>query len=275
LSPTKIETPVVPPGPGLPLPLTPPKTVPDFTPKTPDFTPKTVPDLTPPRHDLFEGKTGAPRQLLNTPQVSIDYRIDQVGPSGVSRVDVYLTTDNGQSWKKVREDSDRRSPAEIDLPGEGLFGLKLVITNGNGFGGTPPVRGEQPTCWVEVDTTSPHVNLHPIEPIAQNGSLEIRWNAADANLAGEPISLFFRTRPDAPWQPIARGLKNDGMYRWAFPRDMGAQFWVKAEAADGAGNIARVETPTPIVLDMTEPRASVLGISSASVRPTPVPGPNP
>lgn len=216
----------------------------------------------------IEGKGGAPRQLLNTPRVSIDYRIDHVGASGVGKVDVYLTTDTGQNWKKVWEDVDRRSPVEVDLPGEGLFGLKLVITNGNGFGGTPPVRGEQPTCWVEVDSTSPHITLNPIEPISQNGFLEIRWAAGDANLGAEPINLYFRTRADGPWQSIATRLKNDGVHRWAFPRDMGAQFWIKAEVVDQAGNVSRAETG-PVILDMNEPRASVLGISSISVRPTP------
>ena len=36
---------------------------------------------------------------------------------------------------------------------------------------------------------------------------------------------------------------------------------------DQAGNIANVECPNPVVLDMTEPRASVVGISGIMVRP--------
>src|SRR5687768_18019653 len=43
--------------------------------------------------------------------------------------------------------------SEVNLPGEGQFGVRLVITNGNGFGGTPPVRGDAPTCRIEVDST--------------------------------------------------------------------------------------------------------------------------
>ena len=56
----------------------------------------------------------------------------------MGKVEVYLTGDGGLNWQRLQEDPDRRSPAEIDLPGEGLFGIRLVITNGNGFGGTPP-----------------------------------------------------------------------------------------------------------------------------------------
>ncbi|HWY88894.1 MAG TPA: hypothetical protein VNX28_19430, partial [Gemmataceae bacterium] len=217
----------------------------------------------------FPGPTGAiQRQILNTTHATIDYRIDQVGPSGVGRVEVYLTGDQGQNWQRLGEDPDRRSPAEIELPGEGLFGIRLVITNGNGFGGTPPARGDAPTCWIEVDTTVPFVQLRPIEPI-QNGCIEVRWTASDKNLPAEPITLLYRTRPDGPWQPIARNVKNDGLYRWNFPRDQGSQFFVRIEVADLAGNTAHAETPSAIVLDLTEPHASVVGVTGMSPRTTP------
>lgn len=208
-----------------------------------------------------------PRQILNTAHATIDYRIDQVGPSGVSKVEVYMTADNGLNWQRLCEDPDRRSPAEIDLPGEGLFGIRLAVTNGNGFGGTPPARGDAPTCWIEVDTTAPFIQMRPIEA-AQNGVIDLRWTASDKNLGPEPITLFYKTRADAQWQVLARGVRNEGLFRWTFPRDQGSQFFVKMEVADMAGNLARAETPNPIVLDMTEPHASVVGINGVTPRVT-------
>ncbi len=215
-------------------------------------------------------KVGAvPRQLINTTQASIDYRVDQVGPSGVGRVEIFLSPDQGQSWQRHREHAARRTPAEIDLPGEGLFGVRIAITNGNGFGGSAPVRGDQPHCWIEVDTTSPFLQLRPVEVLPQNGAIEIRWTATDKNLGADPVNLFFRTRPDAPWQVVARNVKNDGVHRWSFPRDVGSQFHFKVEVADLAGNVARAETSAPVVLDMTEPRASVVGVTGIGVRAAP------
>jgi hypothetical protein len=177
-------------------------------------------------------------------------------------VEIYVTHDHGNTWRRVGEDTDRQSPAEIDLPGEGLFGVRLAITNGNGFGGTAPVRGDQPQCWIEVDTTAPFVQLRPTEVVPNGGALDIRWSASDLNLGAECVSLFFRIGTDAPWQPIARGLKNDGLHRWAFPRDIGSKFLFKVEVVDQAGNIARAESLAPVVLDMAEPHASVLGVSA-------------
>ena len=206
-------------------------------------------------------KGPAGRRIINTTHASIDYRIDTVGPSGVGKVEVYMSHDEGKSWRRVAEDIDRTTPAEVDLPGEGLFGIRLAITNGNGFGGTPPTAGAQPHVWVEVDTTPPFVQLRPIEIVPQAGAIDIRWSASDPNLAPEPVTLYYRTRPDAPWQPIAKHIKNDGSHRWSFPHDAGSQFLFKVEVVDLAGNVARAESQTPVVLDMTEPRASVISVT--------------
>jgi hypothetical protein len=205
--------------------------------------------------------TSLPRQFINTTRASLDYRIDQVGPSGVGKVEVWITSDQGAAWKRHCEDTDLRSPAEFDLPGDGLFGVRVVVTNGNGFGGRPPVPGDQPQMWIEVDTVPPTVQLKEVQPSTNGSTIDLRWTANDKNLASDPISLYFSTRREGPWQPMARGLKNDGTYRWSFPRDMGAQFFVRLEASDMAGNVARCEPTNAIILDMTEPKASVLGVT--------------
>src|SRR6185503_12141407 len=106
---------------------------------------------TPPGPELNSSMYGpgmkGPRQLLNTPKAALEYRIDQIGPSGVGKVEVFITTDNGANWQRLAEDVDKRSPAEITLPGEGVYGVRLIVTNGNGFGGAPPVKGDAPTSF--------------------------------------------------------------------------------------------------------------------------------
>jgi hypothetical protein len=208
----------------------------------------------------------ANRKIINTTHASIDYRIDTVGPSGIGRVDIYLTPDKGQNWTKVAEDTDKRTPAEIDLPGEGLFGIRLAITNGNGFGGRAPKAGDRPSFFIEVDATSPFVQLQPIDMVAGSGAIDIRWTASDNNMAAEPVTISYRTRADASWQPVVRNIKNDGVYRWAFPRDIGPQFFLKLEVVDQAGNVTKVETPTPILLDQTEPEATLVDVTGVQNR---------
>ena len=244
--------PVSPPAPvSLPAPMSPPAS-PELPAKVP-----TLPIETP-------TQAAGPQQLINTTHATVEYRIDQVGPSGVGKVEIYMTPDKGQSWHRLGEDADKRSPAEIDLPGDGSYGIRIVVTNGNGFGGKAPVRGDQPHCTIEVDTTSPFVQLRSTEVMPSSGQVEIRWNATDRNLGTEPVSLHYRTRTDGPWQVIARGVKNDGVHRWAFPRDVGSQFFFKVEVTDLAGNMSQAVSSQPITIDMAEPQATVVGVTGSS-----------
>ncbi len=205
-------------------------------------------------------RTPGSRKLINTLRAQIDYRLDSVGPSGVGKVELFLTADNGQSWQPAGEDLDKRSPAEVDLPGEGIYGIRLVITNNHGFGGKHPVRGDAPHIVVESDVNAPSVVFRPIEMVPQQASIDIHWTAQDnKQLAFDPISIYYRSRSDGAWAAIARNVKNDGQYRWAFPRDIGGQFFLKIEAVDQAGNVARAESPA-ISLDLQVPNVEVVDV---------------
>ena len=48
-------------------------------------------------------------------------------------------------------------------------------------------------------------------------------------------------------------------------RDAAAQFFVRVEVTDLAGNSARAETPNAIVLDVNEPHATVIGVLTVAV----------
>ncbi|HZZ81207.1 MAG TPA: hypothetical protein VFE62_22075 [Gemmataceae bacterium] len=206
-------------------------------------------------------KTGGVSQLINTTTASIDYKISNVGPSGVGKVEVYITPDNGQTWHRLAEDTMKRPPVNVKLPGDGVYGIHIAVTNGNGFGGKAPARGDAPHYTIEVDTTSPFVQFRSTEVMPGANHVEIRWNANDKNLGSAPVTIHYRTRPDGPWQVVAANVKNDGMYRWAFPRDAGGQFYFKVEVTDQAGNVAHATSPQPILIDMSEPRATIVGVT--------------
>lgn len=210
----------------------------------------------------------ANRQVLNSTHVVLDYRIDQVGPSGVSKVEVWMTADEGKTWSRLCEDPDRRSPAEFDLPREGLYGISIVVTNGNSISDPPPSSGTVPDWWIEVDTTRPTAQLQSVKPGTgeEAGSLLITWAASDKNLGNEPIDLYYATSREGPWVAIGRGLRNDGTYRWVAPHDGVGRYYIRMDVTDRAGNLTRCETPDVVVLDLTHPKAKVLGASVSSPR---------
>jgi len=218
----------------------------------------------PPAHNA--GPAGL--QVINTTHASLEYQIDDLGPSGVGKVEVWITRDEGQTWKLLCEDTDKHSPAEIDLPGDGLFGLSLVVTNGNGTASAPPAHGDVPSWWVEVDTTKPSAQLLGVRPVSgEDGNCcLVSWTASDKNLKSEPIDLYYSTQRDGLWLPIVRALANTGTYRWVLPKGAGSEFWVRMEVSDRAGNTARCDAPQPVVLDSTRPRAHVVGVSANASR---------
>jgi hypothetical protein len=210
-------------------------------------------------------------KLVNSTHVVLDYRIDQIGPSGVGKVEVWITTDGGKAWRHLCDDPDCKSPAEFDLPGEGTYGISIAVKNGVGGGDPAPASGEAPDVWVEVDVTRPKARIVTVKPGVgeQAGSLIISYEASDKNLGLEPVTLSYATFHGGPWTPIARGAKNEGTFRWPLPPGLGGELYFRLEVTDLAGNAAHDETAQALVLDSSRPKAKVLGISAGGSRLVP------
>jgi hypothetical protein len=207
-------------------------------------------------------------QMINTTHANLAYQVDQAGPGGVGKVEVWMTRDKGQTWKYLCDDADRKSPAEIDLPGDGLYGLSLVVSNGPTAPCTPPSAGETPDWWVEVDTSKPVAQITSVQ--TENGALTITWTASDNCLRPEPIDLYCANRVEGPWLPIARGLRNDGSYRWMIPSNFGPEVYVRMDVTDRAGNVTTCQTPRPGMPvapgDQGRPKAHVIGLAPSDQR---------
>jgi hypothetical protein len=214
------------------------------------------------------GPDGPQRQVINTTKFSLAYQIEQQGPSGVGKVEAWITRDRGQSWQRLCDDPDRQSPVQLELPGEGLFGVSLVVCNGRGFGGTTPAQGDAPDWWIEVDLSSPVAELVAVRPNTGDDPLGmvITWNARDKNFGPEPIDLYYAVNRDGPWMVIAKGLRNEGRYRWTVPQQVGPQAFIRLVATDRAGNRVQCDTPHPVALDdLSRPRARVVGVSGSNL----------
>jgi hypothetical protein len=204
-------------------------------------------------------------QLLNGTHVTLEYKIEKQGPTGVGKVEVWATQDDGASWRRLHEDPGRGNLLQFDLPGEGIYGLSLVMTNGHGVASPPPRAGDAPDYWVEVDLTKPAAQLLSARAGTgtEVGSLLITWLAQDKNLGETPIDLYYANQRDGPWQPVARGLRNDGSHRWTLPQDAGAEFFIRMDVTDRAGNLTRCLSPEPVMIDLVRPKARVVGITAS------------
>ena len=189
----------------------------------------------------------------------------RVGPSNIGSVELYLTKDEGRTWQKWADDPDLKPPITAELPGEGVYGFRLVIHSGAGLSKGTPQSGDLPEMRVEVDTTPPVVELYELRPDpSRPNTLILTWTAKDKNLAADPITLQWAERPDGSvWNSIAAGLANSGQYLWQLPPNMPPRVYLRVSARDTAGNTGVAETREPMLVDLNKPEGRLLRISGA------------
>ncbi len=238
-------------------------------------------------------QTGVPLpvpQIVNVAKFDVAFDVDQQGPSGIGKAEVWVTRDDGKNWQKWSTTEKAQSPLTVDLGTrtnsqvEGMYGLKIVLLSGAGLSKGPPVSGELPDMRVDVDLTPPVVKIYePIPDPNQKDTMILRWQAVDRNLTNEPISLEWAEQQDGPWNPIvspegiapvrrsmpaaAKRLPNSGQYSWKLPPGFPThRVYLRVSARDVAGNVAEARTPHPILVDMNKPVARIHGIVGAAAQ---------
>ncbi len=199
----------------------------------------------------------------NSRQFQLDYEIDAIGPEGIRAVELWMTTDGGNSWRRTTNDEDQRSPVNVQVETEGIVGFRVRVVSNEGLSAREPRRGDPADMWVNVDTTLPEAAITgaPYGTASDAGKLVIQWRASDANLALRPIRLRYSPQPDGPWTTIEDGLRNEGEFVWKPAVDTPDLVYLRLEVRDEAGNI-RVDQPThPVDISGLIPRGHIRGLT--------------
>jgi hypothetical protein len=219
--------------------------------------------------DRYPGTSATPSgtRVVNTTKFQISYKIDEIGPSGVGAVEMYITDDDGRKWFKYGNDTDNASPFEVEVPRDGIYGFSIRVRSGQGVAADPPQPGEKATVIVAVDQTPPVAQLLA----AQQGTgaalnkVLIRWTANDDYPAEQPIHLSYAMDSQGPWEPICDWQPNSGNYIWTVPPGLPAKLYIRLTARDSAGNVSRVETPQPVLIDMSKPSARIVDVEAVDI----------
>jgi hypothetical protein len=205
-----------------------------------------------------------PPRMVNSRTFELEYDLDSVGPSGIGQVELWGTRDGGQTWRSHGFDADKRSPMQVTVKEEGVYGFRIVVTNGAGVGGKPPAAGDPPDLTIGVDFTKPTARIVSIKQgvDSEAGQLVISWQADDQLLAARPISLLFSENRSGPWLPIAAGLENTGRYAWSIDNRTPGRAYVRLEVRDEAGNVGTDETAEPVIIDQSHPTVRIRSVRS-------------
>ena len=218
-------------------------------------------------------------QYLRGTDFDLQYEVENNGPSGLSRVDLYVTRDQGQTWAKWSSHPGKERPLKVklgrgyDTNKDGEYGLKLVPVSGVGLADDAPGAGTPPDHRVVVDTAAPQVLIYPhgVAP-GQANAVALNWVARDANFGAAPITIEWGETPAGPWRSVATQdvaqagagagvarLPNTGQYLWALPAGMPThRVYLRVTATDRAGNRSEVVTREPITVDLMRPKVRIV-----------------
>jgi hypothetical protein len=234
-----------------------------------------------------------PLQIVNKPEVKLDFEVAKVGPSGLGGVEVWVTANEGATWQRwpgepvvslpttdLHGTGPVRGSVRVQLAQNGLcYGFIVVVKSKAGLGRQPPRPGEPPQARIELDTVPPLAQLRePLPDRSQPNTLIMYWSVTDRNLASpKPITLEWAERPNGTWNRIggddlpnvlAPGTPQSenitGSFVWQLPdRDMPSRVYLRLSVRDAAGNVAVAQTAQPILIDLSVPETSIINASPA------------
>jgi len=208
--------------------------------------------------------------MTTASRFQLEYDVESVGPAGIAEVQLWGTQNGGRRWKLWHTDEDNQSPLEVTVPGEGIFGFRVVVIGNNGLAGQSPSAGDLADLWVGVDTTNPTARLTSAVygEGRYAGQLDIRWDANDQWFSERPVTLLFSEHPQGPWSTIASGLPNTGQYYWAVEPRIPQKIYLRIEVRDRAGNRGDYQLTQPVATTGLVPQGHIRGLRPTASPPS-------
>jgi tetratricopeptide (TPR) repeat protein len=192
-------------------------------------------------------------QPVRSRQVELEYRLTDADTD--AEVELWYTRDRSATWQRWGTQKDHNRPLVFEAPAEGLYGFVLIVNDKSGSSAPPPDARTQPQRRVFIDYTPPLVQWDSVEAseaFASRRTVRLRWTAHDTNLAGRPISLWYKSSIDQAWRPIEEELPNSGQYDWTVPVQVSGQITLRIVVRDLGGHLAeRLYEPVSIDKWMT------------------------
>ena len=257
--------------PTAPLPFTPPPEPAPREPAVAAFTPVgTAP--------VFTAAPAAPAppdiKAFNSLRFDVAYDVDG-GPSGISRVDLYVTRDDGRTWQRWSQHPQGERPLKVALDHsftqrnprpEGDYGFRLVPTSGAGLSEGAPPPGTPPEFRARIDLTPPKLDVFaPQGDPTQRNAMVLRWKVSDANKSPEPVAIEWAETPAGPWVAVT-GAATPGADAeslvWVLPEQIPPKVFLRFTATDLAGNKLVTVSNQPFLVDPHRPKARIQGFSA-------------
>lgn len=167
-------------------------------------------------------------------------------PEKTGEVFLLVSRDQGKTWHLGAREPSTEHSFHFQAPDDGIYWFSIRLMDVKGRLKSDPNR-IKPMMRVCVDTTAPTVKLFQPEWVNPK-TIHLSWQAKDANLEENPITLEWAENKDGPWRLIGDGAPNCGFYDWPLPRRLPSECYLRIRVRDKAGNEACAATEKPISL---------------------------
>lgn len=159
--------------------------------------------------------------------------------SGASTVKLYLSQDQGATWKQISDAKPEVQFFNYHAPSDGeyIFSIQTIDTRGRAWPQGPP----QPELRVIVDTQNPTITSFNAQ-LTADGTASAVWQASDAHLDSNRAVLEYRTPDMSAWQAVPGGSVRapavgfaQGEASWKVQAGT-PSVWVRLTLRDLAGN---------------------------------------
>lgn len=169
---------------------------------------------------------------------------------GVSRVEAWVTADDGQRWTPVDAAHVSNGALRYTAESDGRLGFYLVLENDAGRSAAPPEPGDSPHISVIVDTAPPTIQVRrwSVRSGADAALIDLRLTLIEENLGAGGLRLFYRTAAGEAWSdggtltvPQRPDNAAEALVSWPVPPNSADKLDLLLVGTDRAGNSAREE----------------------------------
>lgn len=184
--------------------------------------------------------------IKNERTIEIDY-LKEKGEK-FSKVQLYYSIDDGESWKLYGEDADLTPPFSFIAPKDGFYGFKIVTFDSNGNHVALPDNNTAVEVPYFFDTVSPKITLKSpsLGEVWKVGeTVNIHWHATDdkQDLPKDPISVSYSIDKGHTWEILFKKHPNTGELekQWVLTDQLiSAELLIKLCVVDNAKNYSEV-----------------------------------
>lgn len=179
--------------------------------------------------------------------------------SGIDKVKIEYSTNNGTSWEVVVDNLDNKGSYEWRVPETASTQSKLKISNAEG--GNPLDECDKPF------TVNPKQFIAIIKPLANTTFIsgqefEIEWNSGGIEFVNIDYAYDYNTDGSIRWQSMAAKHSNSGKYKFRFV-EPAKQYQIRITDAQDNSPVALVG---PIVVKAAEPKEIKINIPNGGER---------